>query len=568
MLSASATSRSCLTRLVPKSNGLSSWSSSSLSLQRRTTTASSLFRSVHRSVDNSAKNSTAIPLSSAVIVPGGRFSSVSQIVRRKFSDAAADGAATKSPWLEPLKETTKNYWKHIIGGLVFGTGLLQIVYGKETDFYDRRFVLDIDPDNLADFYGSENFMDLYSVLPIMGELMMRGGYFDDEGTVHTQGLPFGEMLVSMVFSDSDDDGDGNEDSKWFNKRERFKNECFGGNFMMWDMITNFGFETLPDGRVMVYHHGEYFNGYLPPFSLIVGTVFRIHSWFVIKTTEHHLRYYAFRNDTEIDEKMEHESRDAMPIFWLKNYNWFKVLGYLFLNHELDMPDKLKKKRDEAMAIYKAENPDEDEEAEEEEEEEEDEEVVAAKLARKKTIAETVLSKKHTLPTQRPEVMRQIEMDIAMDKAHAKATLGGAADEEEEVGTNTNEEKDEDDEAMDAILASKKSSEEDTASPTLMAKKRATLRRIKTSTALRRYQTALQRRMTNAGGGGASPVGADGELLLKRISTKKTMQDFSGLDDKNLDDVDNYKAVGMAARAKLLQRRSTKASMKRRGTSLA
>merc|ERR1712194_286845 len=308
------------------------------------------------------------------------------------------------------------------------------------------FILEVDPDNVADFYGSENFMDLYCILPFMGSLMMRGSYFDDEGTVHSQGLPFGELLVSMVFSDSSDDEDGNENGQWFNKRERFKNECFGGRFTMWDMITNFGFETLPDGRVMVYHHGEYFYGNLPPLSLIMSLVFRMHAKFVIKTTEYHLRYYAFKNDTEIDEKMEHESRDAMPIFGLKNYNWFKVIGCLLFDQELDMPNHLQKKRADAMAIYKAENPDEDEE---EEEEEEDEEVVAIKLARKKTISDTALSKTHTLPVQRDDVKRQISMDIAMDKAFAKATLeegGESGDVDVEV--------DEEDEAVDALIHKK------------------------------------------------------------------------------------------------------------------
>merc|ERR1712070_1311703 len=131
-------------------------------------------------------------------------------------------------------------------------------------------------------------------------------------------------------------------------------------YTMWDMVTNFGFEALPDGRVMVYHHGEYFYGNLPPLSLIMSAVFRFHAAIVIKTTEHHLKYYAFRNDTEVDEKMEHESRDAMPIFWLKNYNPLKVVSYLLFGTELDMPNHLKKKRAEAMAIYKAENPDEEE----------------------------------------------------------------------------------------------------------------------------------------------------------------------------------------------------------------
>ncbi|MGK3758188.1 MAG: hypothetical protein ACI8RD_010502 [Bacillariaceae sp.] len=373
----------------------------------------------------------------------------------------------------------------------------------------------------------------------MGQLMMRGSYFDDEGTVHSQGLPFGELLVSMVFSDSSDDGDEG-DSQWFNKRERFKNECFGGNFTMWDMITNFGFESLPDGRCMVYHHGEYFHGNMPPLSLIMSLVFRFHSKIVIKTTEHHLRYYAFKNDTEIDEHMEHESRDAMPIFWLKNYNWFKVIGYILFNRELDMPNHLKKKRAEQMAIFKAENPDDDEE---EEEEEEEEEVVAMKLARKKTIADTVLSKKHTLPVQRPEIMRRITLDIAMDKAHAKATLGAESDDVD------NEDKDEDDEAFDAVVASKASD----ATPVSKAQKRATLRRIATTTALKRFQTSMTR--------GPGATGDNVSEKLKRSSTR-TMQDFSKMDIDNDTDTSNFKSAGMVARAKLVQRRATKLQRRR------
>merc|ERR1712176_1419189 len=139
------------------------------------------------------------------------------------------------------------------------------------------------------------------------------------------------------------------------------------------------------------------------------------------------------------------------------------------------PEHLKKKRAEAMAIWKAENPDEEEEeeTEEEEEEEEDEEAVAATLARKKTIADAALSKKHTLPVQRPEIMRRITLDIAMDKAHAKATLGAVEDEDEnEIESPVVEEKDEEDEAVDAIIASKSTE----VSPIAAARKRMTLRR--------------------------------------------------------------------------------------------
>ena len=380
----------------------------------------------------------------------------------------------------------------------------------------------------------------------MGTLMMRGSYFDDEGTVHSQGLPFGELLVSMVFSDSDEDGDGTEAGKWFNKRERFKNECFGGNFTMWDMVTNFGFETLPDGRVMVYHHGEYFYGNLPPLSLIMSAVFRFHSRIVIKTTEHHLRYYAFKNDTEVDEKMEHESRDAMPIFWIKNYNPLKVIAYLLFDRPLDMPDHLKTKRAEAMAIFKAENPDEEEEEEEVEEEEEDEEVIAATLARRKTIADAALSAKHTLPVQRPEIMRRITLDIAMDRAQSKATL--------------NEEKDEDDEAMDAIVAANAP-----VNPIAVAKKRATLRRIATSTAIKRFQTSLGRKSFTTAGADTTPFADDAEAV-DTPPAPINKSDAKALEHlKNIDPNDTVKAVALAARARMATRRATK--MKRRRTRL-
>ena len=64
-----------------------------------------------------------------------------------------------------------------------------LAFGSAPDFYDYRFITDKDPDDLAGFYGSEAFMDIFCVVPFMGTLMMRGGTFDDEGTVHTTGFP-------------------------------------------------------------------------------------------------------------------------------------------------------------------------------------------------------------------------------------------------------------------------------------------------------------------------------------------------------------------------------------------
>lgn len=422
------------------------------------------------------------------------------------------------------------------------------MYGNVDNFYDKRWILECDPDDLADFYGSENFMDLYCIFPFMITLMMRMSVFDDEGTVHTQGIPFGEMLVSMVFSDSDDDGDGG-DTQWFNKRERFKNEAFGNRFLMYDKIENFGFETLPDGRCMVYHHGEYWHSSLPPITLGVRAIFQIQAWIAAKTTEHHLKYYAFKNDTEIDENMETDSRHCMICFWLRNYNPFKVIGYMLLDRPLDMPNHLKKKRADAMAVFKLENPEEDEE----EEEDEDEVVIAATLARKKTIADTAMT--GTLPVQRPNIMRQITSDIAMDIAIAKATLSETELEDDDT--------DEDDETMEAIFASNKATDDKKGEKAPMqAKKQATLRRIKTSTALKRFQTSMNK----------NPAAADEnvKVQLQRVATKMVhdlskhvVKDFAESTVDADAHKESYKAIGQVARAKMARRSTIK--LARKGT---
>merc|ERR1719181_2264991 len=195
-------------------------------------------------------------------------------------------------------------------GVVAGSIILQPIFGNKKDFYDYRFITEKDPDDLAGFYGSEDFMELFCVLPFMGTLMMRGGTFDDEGTVHTAGLP-GEMLVSMEFSDEEDEEGV---TSWFNKRENFKDVFLG--MTAWDMTQNFGFHTLPDGQIEVYHHGVYFHGHAPPFSLIVRLVFQIHAMWLIFATEHHINNYAFTAESEEEEELKHLSRSNMPAYIL------------------------------------------------------------------------------------------------------------------------------------------------------------------------------------------------------------------------------------------------------------
>lgn len=227
----------------------------------------------------------------------------------------------------------------------------QSFFGSASDFYEYRFIVkkDIDPDDLASFYGSEEFMDIFCMFPFVGQLMMRGGYFDDNGVVHTYGIPIGEMLVSMAFTDETNEESGSID--WFNKRERFKTVFYGAK--MWDQVSNFGFHTLDDGKIEVYHHGEYFVGRLPLISLAIKMGFQAHARWVAWATEHHLNHRAFNSITDEDEEIEELSRTNHMLYMIKYHFWkdFKAMlgftssdndseeSFLSLDEDEDKADK-------------------------------------------------------------------------------------------------------------------------------------------------------------------------------------------------------------------------------------
>ena len=123
----------CTTRLVSKKG------SSSLLVSQRTST---LFRSIP--TGNAAATTTSITSSAGV---GAARSQIRTFISRPDPEKIRNA-------LKPL--TT--HWKSILGGLVVTTGVVQSIYGNEDNFYDKRFILECDPDDLADFYGSENFM--------------------------------------------------------------------------------------------------------------------------------------------------------------------------------------------------------------------------------------------------------------------------------------------------------------------------------------------------------------------------------------------------------------------------
>jgi hypothetical protein len=74
-----------------------------------------------------------------------------------------------------------------------GCGFGQACFGASDDYYRYSFITDKDPDDLATFYGSEDFMEIFCVLPFMGTLMMQGRRRTrDRGGVMMQRSPFDE----------------------------------------------------------------------------------------------------------------------------------------------------------------------------------------------------------------------------------------------------------------------------------------------------------------------------------------------------------------------------------------
>lgn len=292
--------------------------------------------------------------------------------------------------------------------LAFGAMLmLQATMGSTAEgkpMYDYRFIAKKDPDDIASFYGGEELMELFCVFPLMTSLMLRGAEFDDEGNVTAVGMP-GTMHIQMVFSDEYDED--MEATSWFNKRERFKDTLFG--ITMWDMVINYGFTRLPDGRVEVYHQAEYFKGYAPPISLIMRLVFRVHARYMVWAAEHHINHYAFTAETEEQEHLEEESRKFALLRLLKEY---------FVDDVKAMAIGSNKETDSFLTK------DEDEDEEEEEEEFDSVEVVKEENVMNigKPNTEINISKRRTAILNRRTTVssvvdfkKKIEDDIAFDK---------------------------------------------------------------------------------------------------------------------------------------------------------
>jgi hypothetical protein len=231
--------------------------------------------------------------------------------RTKATAAFAKVPSPSRPFLNGTKAAK-------FGALGLGLGATQYYLGSAENFFEHKFITSKKPEDLADFYGTEDFMEIFCVLPFMVKFMMRGAEFDDEGHIHAWGLlgP-GELEVSIDFDEEeiDTNGDGEPDTlAWFNKKERFRDTApsFLGGFTLWEMCQNFGYHRRDDGTCEVYHSGEKFNGFF-----LMRVIFELHSRYVFWATKKYVNSEAFGSD-DMDTERE-EQRQNVPLHVFKEF---------------------------------------------------------------------------------------------------------------------------------------------------------------------------------------------------------------------------------------------------------
>merc|ERR1712176_1616205 len=166
------------------------------------------------------------------------------------------------------------------------------------------------------------------------------------------------------------------------KRERFKNTLFG--YTIWDLVINYGFTRLEDGRLECYHQGESFHGTIPIFSAIMKNVFYYHAWVVAMFTKNHINNHAFTAETEEEEEIEERSRKDILLHIIKDKSWSDIKAIIF-----------GEKEDEPRLL----------ESGNEENDNEEDEIVAVPFTRRTTTIR-----------QDPVLMQRITEDIAFDRS--------------------------------------------------------------------------------------------------------------------------------------------------------
>ncbi|XRB24886.1 hypothetical protein RI054_40g147420 [Pseudoscourfieldia marina] len=274
---------------------------------------SSVALSFQRSLTSSSTTSSA-PFAAAAVAAAAAASKRPAVAQAAASRAARSFASSAAAASEGGGgSSTSSILLGLLGGGAIAYTAIQFAWPGGDDFFEYKFTTKKKgiANDLAEFYHNEDFMQIFCILPIAEQIMMRGSYFDDEGVVHTQGIPIGEMLVSMDFEEEEDEVDGEDTVVSFTKVERFKTHIFG--FTLWDMWLTFGYTLNPDGTCEIVHRGKSFWGMWP-----MKLVFMIHGRIVNNNTATFVNSDGFGNEDADLEELEH-ARKNIPVFMFNQF---------------------------------------------------------------------------------------------------------------------------------------------------------------------------------------------------------------------------------------------------------
>jgi len=200
-----------------------------------------------------------------------------------------------------LSKTTAAF----LGGALVATPVL-----TGEDFFEHKFISAKNPDDIVDFYSTEDFLCILGVFPIALKFVLAGVEWDTERdntmSVHNA------MEISFELTEREEQTESGEKVvAFFQKRERFKNFIPFTRFLIWDQVQCYGYNRREDGTLEVFHRGEYFNGPLP-----VRLLVQLHARYVIWATEKHLNSAKFGNASLEDQ--EHQ-RSNIPAFVFSDF---------------------------------------------------------------------------------------------------------------------------------------------------------------------------------------------------------------------------------------------------------
>ena len=155
------------------------------------------------------------------------------------------------------------------------------------DFFEHKFVTNKNPDDIIDFYSTEDFLMILGIFPLALKFVLAGVEWDleRENTMAVHNA----MEISFEITEKEEEtAEGEKVVAFFQKRERFKNFIPFTRFIMWDQTQCYGYNRREDGTIEIFHRGESFTGPLP-----VRIIVNLHARYVIWATEKHINSPAF-----------------------------------------------------------------------------------------------------------------------------------------------------------------------------------------------------------------------------------------------------------------------------------